>query len=362
MAPQARQRHAILETRVLVGAYAGLRSPRGRWALGAGTGIVTLGLAALAARHFAAMSWPLSTRHPGLLVAAGLLLVLAQALKAFGWGRLFTRSERPAPLALAAGNGGAALVGVLLPGRFDDAMRVAVVRRYPGCRAGVRVILLSLVMLGLIDSVALAPLALAGAALPNVDAGVRAGLAVVGAGGIAAAVVIVLLPRLAASRWTQRFRLGRWVSPRTTSLRHASEAWALVSACWLARAVAFFLLLAAFGVGYSLTLTLLFLCTGAAAAALPIGLAGTATQVGGGGAVLVAAGVGASQALHAAVSIGVLGVITGTAVLVAAIVWRSAASLLGSRTPLSVFGGLTKGADIMRMQAQPAWVDTRARS
>jgi hypothetical protein len=338
MAPQARQRHAILETRALVGAYAGLRSPRGRWALGAGTGIVTLGLAALAARHFAAMSWPLSTRHPGLLVAAGLLLVLAQALKAFGWGRLFTRSERPTTMALAAGNGGAALVGVLLPGRFDDAMRVAVVRRYPGCRAGVRVILLSLVMLGLLDSVALAPLALAGAALPNVSGGVRAGLAVVAAGGVAAAAVIALLPRLAASRWTQRFRLGRWVSPRTTSLRHAS------------RAVAFFLLLAAFGVGYSLTLTLLFLCTGAAAAALPVGLAGAATQVGGGGAVLVAAGVGASQALHAAVSIGVLGVITGTAVLGAAIVWRSALSLLRSRTPLSA------------LVMEPAWVDTRARS
>jgi hypothetical protein len=143
--------------------------------------------------------------------------------------------------------------------------------------------------------------------------------------------VIFFLPRLAASRWPQRFRLGRWVSPRTTSLRHASEAWALVSACWLARAVAFFLLLAAFGVGYSLTLTLLFLCTGAAAAALPVGLAGTATQVGGGGAVLVATGLGASQALHVAVSIGVLGVITGTAVLVAAIVWRSALSLLASR-------------------------------
>ena len=348
--------------RLLVGAYAGLRSPRGRWALGAGTGMVTLALAALAARHFAAMSWPLSTRRPDLLVAAGLLLVLAQALKAFGWGRLFTRSERPTPLALAAGNGGAALVGVLLPGRFDDAMRVAVVRRYPGCRAGVSVLCLSLVMLGLIDSVALAPLALAGAALPNVGAGVRAGLAVVAAGGVAAAVVISLLPRLAASRWTQRFRLGRWVSPRTTSLRHASEAWALVSACWLARAVAFFLLLAAFGVGYSLTLTLLFLCTGAAAAALPVGLAGTTTQVGGGGAVLVAAGVGASQALHAAVSIGVLGVITGTAVHGAAIVWRGALSLLASRARLSAFGGVTKGADIMRMQPQPAWVNTRPRS
>jgi len=321
--------------RLLAGACAGLRrSRRGRWALGAGTGMVTLALAALAARHFAAMSWPLSTRQPGLLVGAALLLVLAQALKAFGWGRLFTRSERPTPLALAAGNGGAALVGVLLPGRFDDAMRVAVVRRYPGCPAGVRVLCLSLVMLGLIDSVALAPLALAGAALPGIGAGARTGLAIVAAGGIAAAAVISILPRLAASRWTLRFRLGRWVSPRTTSPRHATEAWALVSACWLVRAVAFFLLLAAFGVGYSIPLALLLLCTGAAAAALPVGLAGTATQVGAGGAALVATGVGASQALQVAVSAGVLGVMTGTAVLVAAIVWRSSLALLPSRADL----------------------------
>ena len=329
---------AQLRYRRLGAACVGLRrSRRGRWALGAGTGVITLALAALAARHFAAMSWPLSTRQPGLLAAAALLLVLAQALKAFGWGRLFVPSERPTPLALAAGNGGAALVGVLLPGRFDDAMRVAVVRRYPGCPAGVRVLCLSLVMLGLIDSVALAPLALAGAALPSVGAGVRAGLALVAAGGIAAAVLICLLPRLAASRWTLRFRLGRWVSPRTTSRRHATEAWALVSACWLARAVAFFLLLAAFGVGYSFPLALLLLCAGAAAAALPVGLAGTATQVGAGGAALVATGVGTSQALHVAVSIGVLGVITGTAVLAAAVVWRSALSLLASRAGLKSF-------------------------
>ena len=88
------------------------------------------------------MSWPLTSRQPLVLVAAGFLLVLAQGLKAFGWGRLFTAAERPTLLALAAGNGGAALVGVLLPGRFDDAMRIAVVRRYPGCRAGIRVLCL----------------------------------------------------------------------------------------------------------------------------------------------------------------------------------------------------------------------------
>ncbi len=124
-----------------------------------------------------------------------------------------------------------------------------------------------------------------------------------------------------------RFRLGRWVSPRTTSLRHATEAWALVSACWVVRAIAFFLVLGALGIGYSVPLALLVLCAGAAAAALPVGLAGAATQAGAGGAALVAMGVDATQALHVAVSIGTLGVITGTAVFVAAIVWRGAQSL-----------------------------------
>src|SRR5512133_1493602 len=110
-------------------------SRRTRWGLGVGSGAVMLLLAFLAVRHFATTSWPLSRGQPGLLVAAGLLLLLAQALKALGWARLFTNRERPSPLALVAGNGGAALIGVVLPGRFDDAMRIAVVRRYPGCPA-----------------------------------------------------------------------------------------------------------------------------------------------------------------------------------------------------------------------------------
>src|SRR2546430_907809 len=87
----------------------------------AGSGALVLALALLAARHFATTSWPLASGDPGLLVAAGLLLLLAQAFKAYGWGRLFTPDERPKALALAAGNGGAALVGIVLPGRFDDA-------------------------------------------------------------------------------------------------------------------------------------------------------------------------------------------------------------------------------------------------
>lgn len=308
--------------RLLVGALVRLRrSRRGRWAIGVSYGVLAAALAGLAARHFATGSWPLSSGNPGLLVAAGLLLLVAQALKAVGWARLFEREERPTPLALAAGNGGAALVGVVLPGRFDDAARIAVVRRYPRCPAGVRALALSLVMLGLIDSAALASLAFVGAVLPGADTGARAGLAVVTAGGIAAAAVVVALPRLAASRRALRFRVGRWVNPRTTSLRRATEAWALVSACWLVRAVACFLLLGTLGLGYSFPLALLFLCAGAAGAALPIGPAGAATQIAAGAAALIASGAGASPALAAAISVGALGVLTGAATLLAAIAW-----------------------------------------
>src|SRR6476659_2371881 len=305
------------------------RSRRGRWGLGLGYGLLAGALALLAVRHFARSGWPLAGGRPVWLIGAGVLLLVAQALKALGWGRLFGPDERPSPFALAAGNGGAALVGLVLPGRFDDAMRIAVVRRYPGCPAGVRVLCLSLVMLGLIDAVALAPLALVAALFPGAGLGVRAALGLVALGGVAAAAVIVALPRLVASRRALRYRLGRWLSPRMTSRRPALQAWALVSACWLVRALAVFVLLGTLGVGFSFPLALRFLCAGAAAAALPFGLAGAATQVGVGGAALIASGVGASQALRVAVSVDALGVLSGGAILLFAVVWRTGVSLTG---------------------------------
>jgi uncharacterized membrane protein YbhN (UPF0104 family) len=327
-APSALER----KYRFLVGALARSRgSRRGRWMIAMGSGAVVVVLVLLAARHFATTSWPLSNGHPGLLVAAGVLLLVAHALKAYGWGRLFMSNERPKLLALAAGNGGAALIGVVLPGRFDDAMRVAVVRRYRPCPAGVRALCLSLVMLGLIDSAALAPLALAAAVSSAGGNGVRAGLAVVAFGGVAAAALIVAVPHLVRTRRAARFRLGRWLAPRAISVRRASQAWVLVSACWLMRAAALFLLLGALGIGYSFPLALLFLCAGAAAAALPIGPAGAATQVGAGTAALLASGVAASQALSVAVSVGLLGILSGAMIFLVAVAWRTGLALAPSR-------------------------------
>jgi len=68
--------------------------------LAAGSGALIVALALLAASHFATTSWRLAGGNPGVLGGGRLLLLLAQALKAYGWGRLFTPDERPRCLRL----------------------------------------------------------------------------------------------------------------------------------------------------------------------------------------------------------------------------------------------------------------------
>jgi len=176
-------------------------------------------------------------------------------------------------------------------------------------------------MLGLIESAGLAPLALGLAVVPGRSSAVRAGLALLAGVGLAAAAIVALLPRIATNGRLARSRLGRWVGPRTTSLRIASGAWALVSVSWLVRAVALLLLLGALGAGFSFALAVVYLSAGAAAGALPIGPAG-ATKAGAGAAALIASGVGASQALDVAVAGQALGVLGGVAILLYAAAWR----------------------------------------
>ena len=246
--------------------------------------------------------------------------MLGYGLKAHAWRRLFALRERPQALALAAASGGAAVSGLALPGRFDDVVRIAIVRRFRDCPAGVRTLCLSLAMLGLIDTVALAPLALTASVLPGHSPGVRVGLAALGGVGLVAATLVLFLPRATASRRLLRFRLGRWLHPRTPSRRQALQAWALLSACWLTRVVGLLFLLGALGIGLSLTLVLLFLCASSAAAALPLGPGGAATQAGAGTAVLIASGVGASEAVGVAVAVQAVGILVGGSIfLVAAI-------------------------------------------
>src|SRR4249919_3512100 len=152
-----------------------VRSRRVRLAflLSASLGATAVG--GLTARHYATSGWPLSGGNSWLVAVAGVLFLLAFVLKGAGWRRLLARGERPGSHALAAANAAASVTGVALPGRFDDVVRIAVARRFKS-RAGLGALCLSLVLVGLIDSAALTPIASVAAGLGGVSTGVRAGL------------------------------------------------------------------------------------------------------------------------------------------------------------------------------------------
>jgi uncharacterized membrane protein YbhN (UPF0104 family) len=280
-------------------------------------------LTAVSVEHFTRAGWPLRGANPWLVVVATLIFVAAYALKAHGWKRLFARHERPGAHALAAASGAAACTGLALPGRFDDVVRVAVVRRFRGSHAGLGALCLSLVLVGLIDSAAVAPFASVAAGLSHEGAGIQAGLALVAAAGLGAALIVVALPRLSRNRRVARYRLCGWLQTRCACPREATKAWVLVSASWSLRALALYVLLAALGVSSSFPLALFFLCATAASTALPIAPAGAATQAGAGAAILVVAGVNTSHAVAFAISAQALVIVAGFAVVVAAAAWEA---------------------------------------
>lgn len=274
--------------------------------------VLVVGL--LVARHFATNGWPIHRANPGLLALAGCLFLVSYGFKAFGWQRLFSADSRPNVLTLAAAGGAAAVGGIALPGRVDEIIRIAIVRK--GHKISIGSVALTLFVLGLIDSVALTPLASVAAALVSVSSLLRAGLGVVAFCGIGAAVVVVLLPRFVQVRRLQRFRIFHWLAEHTTCPREATKAAFFVSASWTLRAVATFVLLQALGISASFALALAFLCAGAASAVLPVAPAGAATQAGAGAAILIASGVPASDAIAFSIAAQALVIASGAVFVV----------------------------------------------
>jgi Lysylphosphatidylglycerol synthase TM region len=280
-----------------------------------------LAAAALTVLHFAHSGWPLHRADPLLVAIAGVLFVAAYAFKAWGWQRLFPANERPEALTLAAAGGAASVGGVALPGRFDEAIRIAVVRKLPGKTVGFGALALTLIVVGLLDSAALTPMASVAAAASE-RGGVQAGFALVAAAGLAAAVLVLSLPRLARLGWIARFKLGRWLQEHCACRRTASQAWALISVSWALRGVAVFVLLQALAVGASFPLALAFLCASAASAALPIAPAGAATQAGAGAAILILSGIPKADAFAFSVAAQAMVIFAGAAVVAAAGLWH----------------------------------------
>jgi uncharacterized membrane protein YbhN (UPF0104 family) len=259
--------------------------------------LVALGTTGLVARHFAHTGWPLRHANLWLVALAAVIFLGAYTAKAWGWQRLFAREQRPAVLTLAAAGGAASVGGIALPGRCDEVIRVAVVRRCRRRTASFGAVALSIFLLGLLDSAALAPLASVALAVTHLGGWLQLGLAVVAVAGVAAAGVVLALPRLVGLRWLSRFRVALWMRDNATPPKQAALAWLAVAASWVLRALATFVLLAALGLGTDFALALAFVCASAASAVLPVAPAGAAMQAGAGAAILAASGVQTDQAV-----------------------------------------------------------------
>jgi uncharacterized membrane protein YbhN (UPF0104 family) len=284
----------------------------------------------LVARHFARTGWPLHRANFWLVALAAVIFLAAYAAKAWGWQHLFRRDERPAVLTLAAAGGAASVGGIALPGRCDEVIRVAVVRRCRRKRVSLGAVALSLFLLGLLDSAALAPLASVALAVAHVGGWMQAGLVVVAVAGVAAAGLVFALPRLARLERVQRFRLARWIGENATPPREAAWAWVAVATSWLLRSLATFVLLAALGLGTDFALALAFVCAASASAVLPVAPAGAAIQAGAGAAILVASGMHAEQAVAFGIAAQALVIAVGAACVLALAAWHAQGRFLPS--------------------------------
>jgi uncharacterized membrane protein YbhN (UPF0104 family) len=285
--------------------------------------LAAVAVAILVARHFLHQGWPLHRANLWLVALAALIFLGAYAAKAWGWQHLFRAGQKPAVVTLAAAGGAAAVGGIALPGRCDEVIRFAVVRRCRRPRASIGAVALSLFLLGLLDSAALTPLAATAAGVAHVNGWLQAGLVVVSVAGVLAAVVVATLPRLARLHVVGRFRIVRFVGEHATPPREAAWAWVGVAVSWGLRALATYVLLAALGVSTDFALALAFVCASSASAVLPVAPAGAVVQAGAGAAILVAAGVHADQAVAFGLAAQAVTIAAGAAFVVALGAWHA---------------------------------------
>ena len=297
--------------------------------------LVALGVAALVARHFARTGWPLHRANLWLVALAAVVMLAAYAAKAWGWQHLFRQEQRPAVLTLAAAGGAASVGGIALPGRCDEVIRVAVVRRCRRRRASLGAVALSLFVLGLLDSAAMTPLAGVALGVSHIGGWLEVAFVIVTVAGVLAAAVVLALPRLARVRLVARFRVAGWVGDNAADPREAIWAWVGVVVSWVLRALAVFVLLAALGFGTDFAMALAFVCASSAAAVLPVAPAGAAMQAGAGAAILAASGVHTEDAVAFGIAAQALLIAVGAVFVLALGAWHAQGALSRSRSRYS---------------------------
>jgi hypothetical protein len=279
------------------------------------TGMVA---AVLVARHVTATSWPLQGAQFELAFGAGVAYLASFVFRALGWQRLFPSSARPDRGRCLAACGAAAASGAVLPFRLDYVVKVATLRRLGGIKLGLEAIAFSIISLGLVDAVAMLPLAVA--ALVTSGEIFRAPLAIVLLFCVGCIAVLTLGPRIAVlpliARSARLQRACRRVGGSAACTSSTFAAAGFLMGCWLMRALGNTLLLWALGIGFSPTFALVILCMSAAASIVPITAGGAIVSIGATSGVLLALGAPTRVAINFSLASGLL--LTTTALIAAA--------------------------------------------
>jgi len=269
--------------------------------------IVVVGACVLTARRLTTTSWPLAEANLVLVLCASGAYLTSFFLRALGWQRLFP-GDRPDRSRCLAACGAAAASGVVLPFRLDYVVKIWTLRRLGGVRLGLDTVALSIVSLGMVDAVAMLPLAIC--ALTTSDSIFRAPLVIVMLFCLGCIAVLVLGPRLVLLPFVDRSeRVGRSfkrVGDHAAISRATFVAGGFLLGCWTMRVLGCALLLSALGAGFSPSFALVVICLAAATSILPITAGGVIVNVGTTSAVLLGLGVTRQVAINYSLASGML--------------------------------------------------------
>ena len=325
-------------TRLLSGHSAWRRSQRLHRSITIVVCAIGVVVAVLVGRRLTSTSWPLEGARIELALAAGAAYLASFVFRALGWQQLFPATARPDRSRCLAACGAAAASGVVLPFRLDYVVKITTLRRLGGVTVGLEAIAVSILSLGLVDAVALLPLAIT--AFATSGAIFRAPLAVVMLFCLGCIGVLTLGPKLGRlpliGRSSRLEGICHRVGGSAARTRATFNAGGFLVACWSTRALGNTLLLWAMGVGFSPTFALVILCMAAAASILPITAGGAIVGVGATSGVLLALGVPMREAVNFSLASGLL--LTSSA-LVAAVIGICGSLLFTSNRPRLVRAG-----------------------
>ena len=201
------------------------------------------------------------------------LLREPRVLRARGWHRLFPPDQCPDQARCLASVGAAAASGAVLPFRLDYVIKVGTLRRLGGISVGLEAIVLSIVSLGMIDSVAMLPLSISATATSNSSASrPAADRRHLRVGCCALFFASRRLMRLPLLRRSRRLRIAAEHVPRHKTRpagADATVAWCYLFACWTSARVRERRSAECARLSFSPKVALAVLCLSAAAAVYP---------------------------------------------------------------------------------------------